>query len=199
MVCPGGQGDVSVYGNLLFMSVEETRAKKDCTLTPAADARPGSAACASSTSATWTKPVQVGRRTDLPRLAHATLVTDKDDQSNVYIYVQGTAGVRPATELPGCDGNTTAPEPAQPNPSRWRIEVIKVPLAAPEDAAVVNEPRLFSDPATGAVNGLQNAPRRRCTRPASRGARRRPPTPATTSPCTRSSRSRPVPVRATAC
>ena len=53
VVCPGGQGDMSVYGNLLFMSVEETRGKIDCTLTPAADhARRGSAACASSTSAT---------------------------------------------------------------------------------------------------------------------------------------------------
>jgi LVIVD repeat len=36
VVCPGGQGDPSVYGNLLFMSVEENRAKKDCSLTPAA-------------------------------------------------------------------------------------------------------------------------------------------------------------------
>ncbi len=30
IVCPGGQGDVSVHGNLLFMSVEQTRGRIDC-------------------------------------------------------------------------------------------------------------------------------------------------------------------------
>ena len=39
VVCPGGQGDLSVYGNLLFMSVEETtRARSTARPTPAADA-----------------------------------------------------------------------------------------------------------------------------------------------------------------
>jgi hypothetical protein len=42
------------------------------------------------------------------------------------------------------------------NPSRWRIEVIQVPLANPSAAAVVNEVRLFTDPATGNIDGLQN-------------------------------------------
>ena len=30
IVCPGGQGDVSIWGNLLFMSVEQTRGRLDC-------------------------------------------------------------------------------------------------------------------------------------------------------------------------
>ena len=30
IVCPGGQGDVSVHGNLLVMSVEQTRGRLDC-------------------------------------------------------------------------------------------------------------------------------------------------------------------------
>src|SRR4029453_2861422 len=30
VVCPGGQGDVSVWGNLLVMSVEQTRGRVDC-------------------------------------------------------------------------------------------------------------------------------------------------------------------------
>jgi hypothetical protein len=81
-----------------------------------------------------------------------TLVDDESDPNNVYIYVQGTAGVRPAATLPGCNNNPANGE----NPSRWRIEVIRVPLAAPENAAVVSEPRLFTDPANGAVDGLQN-------------------------------------------
>src|SRR5690606_36341887 len=36
--CPGSQNDVSVHGNLLFLSVESTAAKIDCTLEPAANA-----------------------------------------------------------------------------------------------------------------------------------------------------------------
>ena len=59
-----------------------------------------------------------------------TLVEAPDDPANVYIYVQGTAGVRPATELAGCDANNTN-TPTGENPSKWRIEVIKVPLANP--------------------------------------------------------------------
>jgi hypothetical protein len=89
-----------------------------------------------------------------------TLVTDKSDRRNVYIYVQGTAGVRPPEELAGCmetpleERETETPKPE--TASRWRIEVIKVPLADPASAAVVAEPRLFSDGTR--INGLQNAP-----------------------------------------
>jgi hypothetical protein len=80
-----------------------------------------------------------------------TLVTDKDDPDNVYVYVQGTSGARSATEMPGC--TNAAPSPTNTNPSRWRIEVIKVPLAAPETAAIVNQPRLFQE--GDRIDGLQ--------------------------------------------
>jgi len=154
VVCPGGQGDVSVYKNLLFMSVEETRAKIDCTLEPAADATTRFRGVRVFDISDLDKPVQVAA-VQTCRGSHThTLVTDAHDRQNAYVYVQGTAGVRPGTELAGC---VEAPA-TDPNPSRWRIEVIKVPLAAPQTAAVVNEPRLFRDPVTGAIDGLQNAP-----------------------------------------
>src|SRR5918999_5587266 len=162
-VCPGGQGDLSVYRNLLFMSVEETRAKKDCSAntpenpTTAENRFRGVRIFDISNIA---MPVQVGQ-VQTCRGSHThTLVTDKRDRRNVYIYVSGTSSVRPPAELAGCDGLPTGGggPPVGDNPSRWRIEVIKVPLAAPQDAAVVNEVRLFRDPETGAVNGLQNAP-----------------------------------------
>jgi len=156
VVCPGGQGDLSVYGNLLFMSVEENRAKIDCSSTPPADATTRFRGVRIFDISNITSPQQMAA-VQTCRGSHThTLVTDRDDPNNVYIYVQGTAGVRPATELAGCDGNNTN-TPTGENPSKWRIEVIKVPLAAPQNATVVNTPRLFSDPATGAVNGLQNA------------------------------------------
>ena len=85
-----------------------------------------------------------------------TLVDRRGRPGNIYIYVQGTAGVRSATELAGCNGDNA--RPTGENPSQWRIEVIKVPVAAPQNAAVVSEPRLFRDEATGRVDGLQNAP-----------------------------------------
>jgi LVIVD repeat len=154
VVCPGGQGDLSVYRNLLFMSVEETRAKKDCTLTPAA------------TSATRFRGVRIFDISNIEAPQHLggvqtcrgshthTLVEGKDDPNSVYIYVQGTSGTIGQTDdLTSCDAGPAT----NPNPSQWRIEVIKVPLAAPATASIVNEPRLFRNEA-GAVNGLQNAP-----------------------------------------
>ncbi len=165
VVCPGGQGDVSVYRNLLFMSVEETRAKKDCTLTPPADATTRFRGVRIFDISNLDAPQQVGQ-VQTCRGSHThTLVTDKHDRRNVYIYVQGTSStVRPPVELEGCDGTGEPPgtpqsgPPAGNNPSRWRIEVIKVPLSAPQTARIVNEPRLFQNPSTGAVDGLQNTP-----------------------------------------
>jgi hypothetical protein len=70
-----------------------------------------------------------------------TVVTQPGDNDNVYIYVSGSAGVRSADELPGCaDGGID-----DPNTARFRLEVIKVPLAAPDRAAIVSSPRIFQD------------------------------------------------------
>jgi hypothetical protein len=155
VICPGGQGDLSVYQNLLFMSVEESRARVDCGTNPSVGTRfQGVRIFDISNIAA---PVQVAA-VQTCRGSHThTLVTDEDDPNNVYIYVQGTAGVRPASTLAGCDGGPAT----NPNPSQWRIEVIKVPVAAPQNAAVVSEPRLMRDETTGALNGLQNAPQTR--------------------------------------
>jgi hypothetical protein len=98
-------------------------------------------------------PVQVGA-VQTCRGSHThTLVRPKSDASNVYIYVSGTSTTfRPESELPGCADQP----PTGSNPPRWRIEVIKVPLAAPQTAAIVNGPRLFANEA-GAIDGLQNS------------------------------------------
>jgi hypothetical protein len=82
-----------------------------------------------------------------------TLVLDPNDSANVYIYVSGTSFVRQAEELAGCSGE--APD-KDPNTALFRIEVIKVPVAAPQDAKIVSSPRVFIDPRTGAINGLSN-------------------------------------------
>jgi hypothetical protein len=71
-----------------------------------------------------------------------TVVVDPKDADNVYIYVSGSAGVRSPSELPGC--SKLAPD-KDPNSALFRIEVIKVPLAHPEQAAIVSSPRIFND------------------------------------------------------
>jgi hypothetical protein len=82
-----------------------------------------------------------------------TLVVDPKDKNNVYIYVSGTSYVRQAEELSDCSGET--PD-KNPNTALFRIDVIKVPLAAPQNAKVVSNPRVFMDARTGALNGLSS-------------------------------------------
>jgi hypothetical protein len=94
VVCPGGQGDPSVYGNLLFMSVEETRARVDCGSNPAVGTRFQGVRIFDISNID--APVQVAA-VQLCRGSHThTLVTDPDDPDNIYVYVSGTTGVRPA-------------------------------------------------------------------------------------------------------
>jgi LVIVD repeat len=152
VVCPGGQGDLSVYGDLLFMSVEESRARVDCGTNPTVGTRFQGVRIFDISDIG--NPVQVAA-VQACRGSHThTLVTDPNDAGTIYVYVSGTAGVRPASTLEGCVDEP----PTGQNPARWRIEVIEVPLDAPEEAAIVNQPRLFTDPETGAIDGLQNQP-----------------------------------------
>jgi hypothetical protein len=160
-VCPGGQGDVSVYGDLLFMSVEETRARIDCGSqgfppdTPVSPERFRGVRIFDISDIN--NPVQLPG-VQLCRGSHThTVVTKPRDRRNVYIYNSGTSGVRPAAELAGCQDAELTEEPVTTgNPTQWRIDVIKVPLRAPERARVVSQPRIFTDRETGAFNGLQN-------------------------------------------
>ena len=170
MVCPGGQGDVSVYKNLLFMSVEMTNGRLDC----GAQGFPPEPPPAPGHEKERRMPVPQKDRfrgvrifdiTDVKnpkqvaavqtcRGSHThTLVLDPNDKDNVYIYVSGTSFVRQADELPGCSGGQ--PD-KNPDTALFRIDVIKVPVAHPEDAKVVSSPRVFIDPRTGAMNGLNN-------------------------------------------
>ena len=150
-VCPGGQGDLSVYKNLLFMSVEETRGRVDC----------GTTAPTGPISAERFRGVRIFDISNINapkqiaavqtcRGSHThTLVVDPKDPENIYVYGSGTSGVRPGGELQGCEiGNDN------PNTALFSIDVIQVPMRAPETAKIVNRPRIFADPNTGSVAGL---------------------------------------------
>jgi hypothetical protein len=153
IVCPGGQGDVSIYGNLLFMSVEQTRGRLDC----------GVQGVTAPVSAERFRGIRIFDITNLksPRQVAAiqtcrgshthTLVPPKNDPDTLYVYGSGTSNVRSGDELAGCSG--LKPE-EDPNTALFSIDVIKVPLKNPEKAAIINRPRLFADPTTGAISGL---------------------------------------------
>ena len=170
MVCPGGQGDVSVYGNLMFMSVEMPNGRIDCGaqgFLPEPAPEPGHEkerrlpvpqkdrfrGVRIFDISDIRKPKQVAA-VQTCRGSHThTLVLDPNDKDNVYIYVSGTSFVRQPEELAGCSGG----EPDKnPDTALFRIDVIKVPVAHPEEAAIVSHPRVFIDPRSGVINGLNN-------------------------------------------
>ena len=153
VVCPGGQGDISVVGNLLIMSVEQTRGRLDCGLQgvaePVSDQRFRGVRIFDIGD--MRTPRQVAA-VQTCRGSHThTVVTDPDDAGNIYVYGSGTGGVRSAEELEGCSDESPAENPES---ALFRIDVIQVPLANPEAAAVVSRPFVFRDPETGAAGGL---------------------------------------------
>ena len=173
MVCPGGQGDVSVYKNLMFMSVETPNGRIDCGTQgfppgppPTPEEEKEKKRPVPPAEKDRFRGVRIFDISDIKnpkqvaavqtcRGSHThTLVIDPNDKDNVYIYVSGTSFVRKPEELAGCSGGE---EPDKdPNTALFRIDVIKVPLAAPQDAKIVSNPRVFIDPRTGAINGLNN-------------------------------------------
>ncbi len=153
VVCPGGQGDVSVIGDLLIMSVEQTRGRLDCGLQgiaePVSDERFRGVRIFDISD--MRRPVQLAA-VQTCRGSHThTLVGDPDGSGNIYLYGSGTAPVRSGDELEGCSADSPAEDP---NTSFFRIDVIRIPLANPAEASVVNQPFLFRDPDTGEIDGL---------------------------------------------
>ncbi len=144
---------MSVHGNLLFMSVEQTRGRVDC----------GTQGVDDTVSAARFRGVRIFDISDLKkprqiadvqtcRGSHThTLVVDPKDHENLYVYGSGTSTVRPGEELAGCSGLDPKEDP---NTALFSIDVIQVPLAAPEKAHIVSHPRIFADPASGAISGL---------------------------------------------
>ena len=143
-VCPASQSDVSVYKNLLFVSGEGLTGRLDC----------GTQGVRTAVSNERLRGVRIFDITDIKnprnvgnvqtcRGSHThSLLVDPKDPANVYVYISGSSGVRPEAELPGCSAATPDKDP---NSALFRIEVIKVPLAHPEQARIVSSPRIFND------------------------------------------------------
>jgi hypothetical protein len=155
-LCPASQSDVSVYGNLLFVSGEGFGGRLDC----------GTQGVDKAVSKERLRGIRIFDISDIKdpkyisnvqtcRGSHThSVLDDPNDDENVYIYVSGSAPVRPEEELPGC---SSAMPDEDPNSALFRIEVIKVPLANPEQAAIVNSPRIFENLTEAPEHGMSPA------------------------------------------
>lgn len=150
VVCPGGQGDVSVVDNLLIMSVEQTRGRVDCGLQGA----PGKVSEERFRGlrifdiSDMTRPVQVGG-VQTCRGSHTHSIVSADD-TRLIVYNSGTAGIREEEELAGCIGGI----PGDTRTALFSVDVIEIPIADPSKARIVKSPRVFADTETGEIAGL---------------------------------------------
>ena len=177
-VCPGSQSDVSVFKNLAFVSGEATSGRVDCGLQGVPD----------SVSQERLRGIRIFDISDMARpkyLANVqtcrgshthTVVTDPNDNANVYVYVSGSAPIRSANELPGCSSATPDQDP---NSELFKIEVIQVPLAHPEQAHVISKPAILSELTAVAKHAETAADQAEAAaRAAGRGGQARPARPA---------------------
>ena len=154
VVCPGGQGDVSLVGNLLIMSVQEARGRLDCGLQgvpePVSDERVRGIRIFDVSD--FTRPTQVAA-VQTCRGSHThTVVSDPTTTSgNIYVYVSGTSAARDDEELAGCSNDSPFEDE---NSALFRIEVIEIPAQNPAAARIVNRPFIFADPDNGTLAGL---------------------------------------------
>lgn len=152
-VCPASQSDASVYKNLLFLSGEGLSGRLDC----------GTQGVEAAVSKDRLRGLRIFDISDIKnprnvgnvqtcRGSHThTVLAHPGDPENVYVYISGSAGVRPEEELSGC---SSASPGEDPNSALFRIEVIKVPLAHPERAAIVSSPRIFNDLVAPPTHGM---------------------------------------------
>lgn len=143
-LCPASQSDVSIYEDLLFVSGEGLSGRLDC----------GTEGVDSAVSEERLRGIRIFDISDIQEPEYLTnvqtcrgshthsVLKDPNDDENVYIYVSGSATVRPEEEMPGC---TSAFPDEDPDSPLFRIEVIQVPLDNPASAAIANSPRIFED------------------------------------------------------
>jgi uncharacterized protein (DUF305 family) len=151
VVCPGGQGDLSIVGDLLLMSVEETRGRLDCGLEGvsedvSADRFRGVRILDISD---LTRPIQVGA-VQTCRGSHTHTVVSQDDKGKIIVYNSGISSIREEEELEGCFDDT----PGDDRTALFRIDVLEIPVDRPDEARIVASPTIFADPDSGRPAGL---------------------------------------------
>ena len=152
VVCPGGQGDVSIVGDLLIMSVEQTRGRVDCGLQGVrGDVSPERfRGIRIFDISDLSRPAQVGQ-VQTCRGSHThSVVSGPGEDGKIIVYNSGTSSVRDGKELEGCVANVAGDE----RTALFRIDVIEIPVDDPSKARIVSSPAVFADPETGRLAGL---------------------------------------------
>jgi hypothetical protein len=152
VVCPGGQGDVSIVGNLLIMSAQETRGRLDCGLQgiseDVSDERFRGLRIFDISD--LESPVQVGA-VQTCRGSHThSVVSGPGDDGKIVVYNSGTSSIRDRDEMETCFDDS----PGDPRTALFRIDVIEIPVDDPASARIVHSPTVFADEETGALAGL---------------------------------------------
>ena len=152
VICPGGQGDLSIVGHLMIMSVEQTRGRVDCGLhgVPETVSPVRFRGLRIFDIRNPALPVQVGQ-VQTCRGSHThSVVSGPGRDGKIIVYVSGTSSVRREAELPGCIGSVAG----DPRTALFRIDVVEIPVANPAASRIVDSPAVFADPATGNLAGL---------------------------------------------
>jgi uncharacterized protein (DUF305 family) len=152
VICPGGQGDVSIVGDLLIYSVEQIRGRVDCGLEGVtSDASPDRfRGLRIFDISDLSRPKQVGA-VQTCRGSHThSVVTGPNPDGKILVYNSGTGGVREEEELEQCIEDI----PGDDRTALFRIDVIEIPVDDPSQSRIINSPAVFADPETGTLAGL---------------------------------------------
>jgi len=148
--CITSQGDPSIYGNLLFVSAEGAGNRNDCAKGGVADPKDHMAGVRIYDVSNPRAPKLI-KNVQTCKGSHThTLVPDPKNKNVVYIYVSGQQGARPTTEMAECKNGA---DPADESNSLYRLDVIKVDVTRPQDAAVVTGARIFTGLTPAPVRG----------------------------------------------
>ena len=152
VVCPGGQGDVSVVGNLLIMSVQDTRGRLDCGL-QGVDPEPNEERFRGIRVFDISDPempIQVGA-VQTCRGSHTHSVVDGPDKDGkIIVFNSGTSSIRDQEEMEECFENI----PGDDRTALFRIDVIEIPVNEPSNSRIIDSPTVFADKETGVIAGL---------------------------------------------
>jgi uncharacterized protein (DUF305 family) len=152
VVCPGGQGDVSIVGDLLIMSVEQTRGRLDCGLEGVRKdvSEERFRGIRIFDISDLIRPKQVGA-VQTCRGSHThSVVSGPGEDGKIIVYNSGTSTVRKQEEMESCFDE----KPGDERTALFRIDVIEIPVDDPGKARIVDSPAVFADPETGVIAGL---------------------------------------------
>src|SRR5690242_9287384 len=145
--CITSQGDLSIVGNLLFVSAEGAGNRNDCAKGGVQNPKDHMAGVRIYDVSNPHAPKLI-KNVHTCKGSHThTVVPSPTDPKTLYIYVSGQQAARPDSELAGCKNGD---DPEDPTNSLYQLDIIKVNIDHPEQAAVIPGARIFT--------GLEGSP-----------------------------------------